>query len=77
MVSLKSAQPSTIDAGVDILSSLQTPVLGLVINYVENSRSGYHKYYQYYQKNSDLALPSPQENSQLAKIGSLDNEHNL
>ena len=77
VVSLKSAQPSTIDAGVDILSSLQTPVLGLVINHVENSRSGYHKYYQYYQKNSDLALPSPQENSQLAKIGSLDNEHNL
>ena len=77
VVSLKSAQPSTIDAGVDILSSLQTPVLGLVINYVENSRSGYHKYYQYYQKNSDLALPSPQENSQLAKIGSLDNKHNL
>lgn len=77
VVSLKSAQPSTIDAGVDILSSLQTPVLGLVINCVENSRSGYHKYYQYYQKNSDLALPSPQENSQLAKIGSLDNKHNL
>lgn len=77
VVSLKSAQPSTIDAGVDILSSLQTPVLGLVINCVENSRSGYHKYYQYYQKNSDLALPSPQKNSQLAKIGSLDNKHNL
>jgi len=77
VVSLKSAQPSTIDAGVDILSSLQTPVLGLVINHVESSRSGYHRYYQYYQKKSDLALPSPQENSQLAKIGSLDNEHNL
>lgn len=77
VVSLKSAQPSTIDAGVDILSSLQTPVLGLVINHVENSRSGYHKYYEYYQKNSDLTLPSPQKNSQLAKIGSLDNEHNL
>lgn len=77
VVSLKSAQPSTIDTGADILSSLQAPVLGLAINQVKSSSSGRYKYYEYYQKKSGLSLHKAKENSQLATIGSIDNERNF
>ncbi len=48
IVSLNVAQKQIIDRGIDIISSLRTPVLGLAINRVENHHSGYNKYYQYY-----------------------------
>jgi polysaccharide biosynthesis transport protein len=49
IVSLNVAQKQIIDRGIDIISSIRTPVLGLAINRVENHHSGYNKYYQYYQ----------------------------
>jgi polysaccharide biosynthesis transport protein len=49
IVSLNVAQKQIIDRGIDIISTLRTPVLGLAINRVENHHSGYNKYYQYYQ----------------------------
>jgi polysaccharide biosynthesis transport protein len=49
IVSLNVAQKQIIDRGIDIISSIKTPVLGLAINRVENHHSGYNKYYQYYQ----------------------------
>jgi polysaccharide biosynthesis transport protein len=48
IVSLNVAQRKTIDRAVDIISSLKTPVLGLVINRVEEQDSGYHEHYKYY-----------------------------
>ena len=54
IVSLNVAQKQIIDRGIDIISSLRTPVLGLAINRVENHYSGYNKYYQYYQSSHDL-----------------------
>ena len=54
IVSLNVAQKQIIDRGIDIISSLRTPVLGLAINRVENHHSGYNKYYQYYHASSDL-----------------------
>ncbi len=54
IVSLNVAQKQIIDRGIDIISSLKTPVLGLAINRVENHYSGYNKYYQYYQSSHDL-----------------------
>lgn len=76
VVSLKAAQPSTIDAGVDILASLQTPVLGLAINQVENARSGHYKYYEYYQKNQTLSSPTP-PNRDLPSLNRLENSSQL
>jgi polysaccharide biosynthesis transport protein len=55
VVSLNVAQKQIIDRGIDIISSLRTPVLGLAINRVENHYSGYNKYYQYYQSASELS----------------------
>jgi polysaccharide biosynthesis transport protein len=52
IVSLNVAQRQTIDRAVDIISSLQTPVLGLVINRVEQEHSGYQEHYQYYQEST-------------------------
>ncbi len=54
IVSLNVAQKQIIDRGIDIISSLRTPVLGLAINRVENHHSGYNKYYQYYHAANDL-----------------------
>jgi polysaccharide biosynthesis transport protein len=54
IVSLNVAQKQIIDRGIDIISSLKTPVLGLAINRVENHHSGYNKYYQYYSSGSEL-----------------------
>jgi polysaccharide biosynthesis transport protein len=54
IVSLNVAQKQIIDRGIDIVSSLKTPVLGLAINRVENHHSGYNKYYQYYSAGSEL-----------------------
>ena len=54
IVSLNVAQKQIIDRGIEIISSLRTPVLGLAINRVENHHSGYNKYYQYYHASSDL-----------------------
>ena len=54
IVSLNVAQKQIIDRGIDIISTLRTPVLGLAINRVENHHSGYNKYYQYYQAGNDI-----------------------
>jgi polysaccharide biosynthesis transport protein len=54
VVSLSVAQKQIIDRGIDIISSLRTPVLGLAINRVENHHSGYNKYYQYYHASHEL-----------------------
>jgi capsular exopolysaccharide synthesis family protein len=54
IVSLNVAQKQIIDRGIDIVSSLKTPVLGLAINRVENHHSGYNKYYQYYNSGAEL-----------------------
>jgi polysaccharide biosynthesis transport protein len=54
IVSLSVAQKQIIDRGIDIISSLKTPVLGLAINRVENHHSGYNKYYQYYHSSHEL-----------------------
>ncbi len=54
IVSLNVAQKQIIDRGIDIISTLRTPVLGLAINRVENHHSGYNKYYQYYQAANDI-----------------------
>uniref|UniRef100_UPI00286D7F0E tyrosine-protein kinase family protein n=1 Tax=Chamaesiphon sp. VAR_69_metabat_338 TaxID=2964704 RepID=UPI00286D7F0E len=55
IVSLNVAQKPIIDRGIDIISSLRTPVLGLAINRVENHHSGYNKYYQYYHAAQELS----------------------
>ena len=55
VVSLNVAQKQIIDRGIDVISSLRTPVLGLAINRVENHHSGYNKYYQYYHTSSNLS----------------------
>jgi Mrp family chromosome partitioning ATPase len=49
IVSLNVAQKQIIDRGIDIITSVKTPVLGLAVNRVENHYSGYNKYYQYYE----------------------------
>jgi polysaccharide biosynthesis transport protein len=54
IVSLNVAQRQIIDRGIDIISALKTPVLGLAINRVENHHSGYNKYYQYYHSSHEL-----------------------
>jgi polysaccharide biosynthesis transport protein len=54
IVSLNVAQKQIVDRGIDIISSLKTPVLGLAINRVENHHSGYNKYYQYYHSSHEL-----------------------
>ena len=54
IVSLSIAQKQIIDRGIDIISSLRTPVLGLVINRVEDRHSGYNKYYHYYNSSREL-----------------------
>ncbi len=54
IVSLNVAQKQIIERGIDIISSLKTPVLGLAVNRVENHYSGYNKYYQYYQSSQEL-----------------------
>ena len=54
IVSLNVAQKQIVDRGIDIISSLKTPVLGLAINRVENHHSGYNKYYQYYHAASEI-----------------------
>jgi polysaccharide biosynthesis transport protein len=53
VVSLNVAQVQTINRAVDIISSMQTPVLGLAVNRVENKYSGYSKYYEYYHSKFD------------------------
>ena len=54
IVSLNVAQKQIIDRGIEIISSLRTPVLGLAINRVENHHSGYNKYYEYYHSSHNL-----------------------
>ena len=54
IVSLNVAQKQIIDRGIEIISSLRTPVLGLAINRVENHHSGYSNYYQYYHSSHEL-----------------------
>jgi polysaccharide biosynthesis transport protein len=48
VVSLNVAQRETINRAVDIIASMQTPVLGLAVNRVDNKYSGYSKYSDYY-----------------------------
>jgi polysaccharide biosynthesis transport protein len=57
VVSLEVAQRRTIDRALDIIASIQTPVLGLAINRVENKYSGYSKYHEYYYAKSNHLPP--------------------
>jgi polysaccharide biosynthesis transport protein len=50
IVNLNVANRSAIKRAVEIIASIQTPVVGLAINQVENHYSGYSDYYQYYKK---------------------------
>jgi polysaccharide biosynthesis transport protein len=52
VVSMNVAHRRTIDRAIDIISSIPTPVLGLVINRVEQADSGYQEHYQYYQESN-------------------------
>jgi polysaccharide biosynthesis transport protein len=52
IVSMNVAKRQTIDRAVDIISGLPTPILGLVINRVEQEHAGYQEHYQYYQASS-------------------------
>jgi polysaccharide biosynthesis transport protein len=54
VVSLNVAQKQIIDRGIDIISSLKTPVLGLAINRVEHHHSGFNKFYQYYHASNEI-----------------------
>ena len=47
IVSLNVAKRQTIERAIEIISSIQTPVLGLVINRAENQYQGHHDYYSY------------------------------
>jgi polysaccharide biosynthesis transport protein len=47
IVSLNVAKRQTIDRAIEIISSIQTPVLGLVINRADNPYPGNHDYYKY------------------------------
>lgn len=47
IVSLNVASRQTIDRAIEIVSSIQTPVLGVVINRAENPYSSKHDYYDY------------------------------
>jgi len=58
IVSLDIAQRQNINRALDIISMIQVPVLGLVVNRVDNQYSGYYKYYDYYQKSGSLR-PNP------------------
>jgi polysaccharide biosynthesis transport protein len=60
IVSMNVAQRQTIDRAVDIISSLPTPVLGLVINRVEQEHSGYQEHYQYYQESNRKSVLASQ-----------------
>jgi polysaccharide biosynthesis transport protein len=66
VVSLNVAQKRTIDRALDIISSIQTPVLGLAINHVDNKYSGYNKYHEYYYAKSNH-LPEKQTKIKLFK----------
>ena len=60
VVSLDVAQRRTIDRALDIIASIQTPVLGLAINRVNNKYSGYSKYHEYYYaKSNHLPAETP------------------
>lgn len=67
VVSLNIAQEQTINRAVDIISSIQTPVLGLAVNRVDNKHSGYNKYYDYYYSKSD-SLPSQSTDTKLLDL---------
>jgi polysaccharide biosynthesis transport protein len=56
VVSMRVAQRRNINRALDILASLNTPVLGLAINHVANQHSGYHKYYDYYYQKNETPL---------------------
>ena len=47
IVSLNVAKRQTIERAIEIISSIQTPVLGLVINRAENQYPVNHDYYSY------------------------------
>jgi polysaccharide biosynthesis transport protein len=46
VVSMSTAKHQTIDRALDIVTSINTPVLGLVINQIADRYSDYSKYYQ-------------------------------
>jgi polysaccharide biosynthesis transport protein len=55
VVSLNIAQRQNIDRAIDIIASVQTPVLGLAINRVEHNPSDYRRYHEYYDSSNNLA----------------------
>jgi polysaccharide biosynthesis transport protein len=51
VVSIRVARRRNINRSLDILASIDTPVIGVAINHVANQYSGYDKYYDsYYQR---------------------------
>jgi polysaccharide biosynthesis transport protein len=63
VVSLNVAQKQIIDRGIDIISGLNTPVLGVAINRVENHYTGYNKFYEYYHSSHELKSQADQPKS--------------
>jgi polysaccharide biosynthesis transport protein len=67
IVSMQVAERRNINRASDILTSINTPVLGLAINHVADRHSGYTKYYDYYhQKNQapSKQFPTPKSDFQ-------------
>jgi Mrp family chromosome partitioning ATPase len=66
IVCMQIAPKQDIVRALDIITSIQTPVLGMAINKVDNYYSNYHKHYQHYQDSNDL--PSDSNNNQILKV---------
>ncbi len=50
VVGLDIAQRQSINRAITLLSSLETPILGMAVNQVAAHHTGYHSYYEYYSK---------------------------
>jgi polysaccharide biosynthesis transport protein len=54
IVSLNAAKPKAIDRALDIISSVHTPILGMVVNRVASQYSDHGKHHKYYRKSGSL-----------------------
>jgi polysaccharide biosynthesis transport protein len=55
VVGLDVAQRQSVNRAITLLSSLETPILGMAVNQVAARHTGYHSYYEYYSKPAALA----------------------
>ena len=55
VVGLDVAQRQSVNRAINLLSSLETPILGMAVNQVAARHTGYHSYYEYYSKPPALA----------------------